>query len=177
MSHLARYPVTRVATILSFAITLLLSAPLFSQDLLTFSGVRIPVEYRLSDTFDGIGSLEINLTIPAFGIPDGNSGEIVYIYFIRQGSKVSPFVHVLKILGLRRIASTTLVFTGKSDYGFPFSCRVSDFDDVTKRRLSLTIQGAQVLLIEDLLSEEAMAFKTEFIPKVDLGTGPYLWKK
>ena len=167
----------RVCGLAAFAIILLLSAPLLSQDLLQIHERRIPVEYTMRDTLGGIGSLEIHLPPSALGYSDDTSGQIVYIYFIRKGSKVSPFVHVLKISSLRLVDSTTLVFTGESDYGFPFSGRLSEFDDVLKQRLSLTIQGRSVLVIEDLLSPEAIAFKTEFIPKVDLGAGPYLWKK
>jgi hypothetical protein len=132
---------------------------------------RIPVEFILNGKFDGIGSLEFHLPTK------DRERRVVYIYFLNMGKEVRPYVHIWRLSEIKMVYKNIVVFSGVSDYEYPFSGRIDNYGDPMKQRLVVNGHGQSALTIKDLLSDTARSFKTKYMPKVHLGTGPYMWTK
>lgn len=131
---------------------------------------RIEVEFILDGKLGGVGSIEFYLPSSLFGPKNKQDGKVIYIYFIKfSGDQVAPMVHIMDLTTIKMVDKDTIVFSGQSDFGFPFSGNITGYGKIKNERFNLTISGNGVLEIKTLLSEEAKTFKAQYIDKVHLG--------
>ena len=156
------------------ALLLLTGKPSSSAGLSDLHLKRHPVEFYLNGKFDAVGSLELHLPstirIPGFSASE-EPDLLMYFYFVRMGENaVALNAHQMAITSLSLVGGDSAVFSGTSDYGFPFTGRIDHIDNPFERRLSMTIEGASKLEIKSLVSKQGLEFKAYFLPRVYLGS-------